>query len=124
MRLVQFKEDVGVEEIVGLEGVVVEDEHPGAGCKSEFARATRDLERGLDCVIRIDVGGVEHARRGMAAYRGVALHLTVCAAFDDAGDGVTVFLRDRESCGERVRAGRGSAVSGDPGRGKWKIGAH
>ena len=57
-----------MEEIVGLEGVVAEDEHPGAGCTSKPARAARDLERGLDCVVRIVVTEVEHARRGMAAY--------------------------------------------------------
>ncbi len=69
MRLVQFKDDVGVEETVGFEDVVAEDENAGAGCISKLPRAVHDLERGLDCDDRIVVGEVEHARRGMAVYR-------------------------------------------------------
>ena len=104
MQLVQFKDDVSVKETVGLEGVVAEDEHPGAGYTSESARAARDLERGLDRVVRIAVVEVEHARWGMAAYCGECRHLTVRAAYDDAGDGVTASMRDRESSGECLRA--------------------
>ena len=58
-----------MEETVGLEDVVAVDENAGAACTSKFARAVHDLKRGLDCDDRIVVGEVEHARRGMAAYR-------------------------------------------------------
>ena len=38
----------------------------------------------------------------MAVFRGEYFHFTVRAAFDDSGDGVTVFFRDLESCGESM----------------------
>ena len=109
-----------MEETVGIEGVKAEDENAGAACTSESARAARDLERGLDCEVKIGVGEVEHARRGMAAYRGKCLHNTDRAAFDDAGDGGTVFSRDRESCGDHVSTNIKTAAA-DPRCRKWEL---
>ena len=111
-----------MEETVGLEDVVAVDENAGATCTSESARAARDLERGLDCEVKIGVGEVEHARRGMAAYRGKCLHNTDRAAFDDAGDGGTVFSRDCESSGDRVSTNNKTAAA-DPGCRKWEFAA-
>ena len=119
---VQVKDDVGVEETVGIEGVKAENENAGAACTSESARAARDLERGLDCEVKIVVGEVVQARRGMAAYRFKHVHNTDRAAFDDAGDGGTVFSRDRESCGDHVSTNI-ETVKADSGCRKWEFAA-
>ena len=95
-----------MEETVGIEGVKAEDENAGAACTSESARAARDLERGLDCEVKIVVanGGDIIDAWSVTACGKKRRHNTDRAAFDDAGDGGTVFSRDRESSGERVRA--------------------
>lgn len=88
VRLLKFKNGyMGVEESVGLEGVVGEGEHTVAAYAGKSLCAARDLKHGGDGVVRIRVGEIEHARRRMAAYRGKCLHLTVRAAEDFAVGG-------------------------------------